>query len=278
MKLFSKQYYYLIAGLPELQFDESKPGLTLFEFREELKNQLSESDYKLVEKLFLIYDHDNILRFLTLKEENFDELGNFTINHVTESPENGVLPNYIVDFIHDYSEKKNDNPDYDWNLELTTRYYSNLLNVDNEFLQEYFLFDLHLQNTLTAFYGKKHNIDVSNQLVGDDYIIQQLRKSQSKDYGLSAEFPEIEGILQIADIENVVEREKKIDLLRWDYINNKTFFHYFSIEKVLGYLIQLMIVARWLKLDKNTGREMFKMMVETMKNAYEFPDEFKVNR
>ena len=265
----------MVAGLPELQFDEAKLSLTLQDFREELKSQLSEYDYNLASMLFLPYDHQNILKFLQSKDENFNSLGNFSPDQVAE---NHDLPLYLTDFIEEFKEKKNESPNFIWDHELTSRYYNYIIKVNNDFLRDYFLFDLHLNNILTAYYSRKHDIDFSSELVGDDFIIQQLRKSPAKDFGLSSEFPDIEKILQIADTDNLVEREKKIDLLRWDYIDENTFSHYFTIEKVLGYLIQLMIILRWIKLDKNTGREMFRKLVETMKNAYEFPDEFKVNR
>ena len=59
--LIKREYYCLIAGLPDLFFDENKTTVASNVFREELQHQLSPSDYKLVEYLFLPFDNLNLL-------------------------------------------------------------------------------------------------------------------------------------------------------------------------------------------------------------------------
>jgi len=53
---------------------------------------------------------------------------------------------------------------------------------------------------------------------------------------------------------------------RWSYIDSLTFFEYFTIDQVLGYLVKFLIVKRWERLDPETGKEMLKKLVEGMES------------
>ena len=59
-----KNYYYLIAGLPELSLDDSKLGITVREFRELYYPDLSDDDRALLDLIYLSYDNANLLALL----------------------------------------------------------------------------------------------------------------------------------------------------------------------------------------------------------------------
>jgi hypothetical protein len=61
-----------------------------------------------------------------------------------------------------------------------------------------------------------------------------------------------------------LERERKCDIARWDFVNEETFFEYFTIDWLLGYLIKLSIVIRWKQLDPEAGKSMLKKLVAEM--------------
>ena len=46
-------YYYIIAGLPDISFDDSKPAYTVEQFREEVLGALNASDRKVMDILRL---------------------------------------------------------------------------------------------------------------------------------------------------------------------------------------------------------------------------------
>ena len=56
---------------------------------------------------------------------------------------------------------------------------------------------------------------------------------------------------------NLVEKEHKIDLVRWNESTELAAFDYFDIDAILSYLVRVNIVARWTRLDDRRGREMF---------------------
>jgi hypothetical protein len=70
----------------------------------------------------------------------------------------------------------------------------------------------------------------------------------------------------------------KFDLIKWKYLDENTFFHYFTIEKVIGYLIKLLLVDRWLKLDEEKGEQLFKKFISDLEKSYEFPKEFIIKK
>ena len=84
------------------------------------------------------------------------------------------------------------------------------------------------------------------------------------DFGLRGELPYIDAVIAaVNDEANLVEKEHKIDLIRWNEATELATFDYFDINTVLSYLARVNIVARWTQLDAVRGREMFdRLMAE----------------
>ena len=67
----------------------------------------------------------------------------------------------------------------------------------------------------------------------------------------------------VNDEANLVGKEHKIDLIRWNEATELATFDYFDINTILSYLARVNIVARWTQLDAVRGREMFdRLMAE----------------
>jgi hypothetical protein len=73
-----------------------------------------------------------------------------------------------------------------------------------------------------------------------------------------------------------VDREFKLDLYKWQFIDEKTFFNYFTIEKILAYIRKLFIAERWYGLEKEKGRTMFNKIFEELKTGFHLPDEYTI--
>ena len=71
-------------------------------------------------------------------------------------------------------------------------------------------------------------------------------------------------IVQIAEITDAYERERKIDLFRWEKIDEISVYNYFDIDAVLAFMQKADIVERWMSLDKQTGKEMFKKLIDDL--------------
>ena len=54
----------------------------------------------------------------------------------------------------------------------------------------------------------------------------------------------------------------------WEKISSLTLFNYFDINVILAFITKLNIVARWFRLDEQTGREMFKKLVDEVRGTF----------
>ena len=271
MKYFKlqRQYYYLVAGLQDISLDISKLQFHLSEFKNEMLSHLHPEDYKLVEKLFLPYDNNNLLNFLEKNEGAFDSRGNYTLEDFEENlKEASTLPEYMLIFMKAFVEKEKIFDLLSDENELSTLFYDYILKEDNVFLCEWFIFNRNVRNITTALICRKYNINYENQIIGNDEISDIIRKSQARDFGLSGELPYIDDLINISRLDSVTEREKAIDLLKWKYLDEVTFFEYFTIEKILAFVIKTSLIERWLAIDKDYGNEMFKKLLTELENTY----------
>jgi len=277
----ARNYYYLIAGLPDITFEDNKLAVDLTTFRQEIKNNLHQKDEKLIDYFYYKFDNRNLLKLLE-KKEDFNNLGIFTIQQLEDEikrvKEEGansksIIPLYMQLFILDYfTESSRDKISNENNLSL--HYYKEAVNLDNSFIGKYFQFELNIHNFLVASLSRKHNLEYENEILGNNEIASQIRKSNAKDFNLGGDFEFTNALLQLVEINDIKERERKIDLLRWNYIENEVFFHYFSAERLFAFLIKLDILERWTSLSKEEGKDQFAEMLENLKSGYEIPEEY----
>ena len=74
--------------------------------------------------------------------------------------------------------------------------------------------------------------------------------------------------------EKLPEREKAIDRIKWNYIDELNTFNYFTVEVVLGYLLKWILLNRWTRMDAERGRQGIETLVEALENSLEFPKKF----
>lgn len=271
-----KNYYYLVAGLPDLVMEQSKVKSTLQEIKAELAHYLHPSDFKLVERLFWPVDHRNVYHLLLKTGEAFQPGGRFSPDELEEEIKNPVrLPSYVATFIQAYKNNEPLWPHLSWEDQLTALYIGEMERSPNKFMQQWFSFEKNLRNVLAALTARKFKLDVNQYVIGDDEVSRTIARSQSRDFGLHDLFPQVEKIIQIFETTQLAEREKSIDVLRWNYLDELNTFHYFSIEVILAFIIKLQIVQRWMTLDAKAGTEIFRRLLKDLENSYEFPKEFK---
>jgi hypothetical protein len=281
-----REYHCLVAGLPALFFDTSRLASTLIEWKAQLKEDLHPSDYQLIERFFLRYDNRNIHNMLTGKSDGWDPMGNYAKEQVEEimlllkdediEPESLDFPVYLSRFIRAF---KADTPlfaDKTWENQLTGLYYDHLAAPANPFFRDWYAYELDFTNIVTALSCRKHQVEVRTQLVGENEITEKLMRSNARDFGISNEFPLLDAILRAGEEEDFLEREKKYDLVKWKYLDDKVFFHYFTIEIIFVFIVKLEMISRWLKLDKNTGEKLFRDLIGQMESTYQFPEEFTI--
>jgi len=152
---------------------------------------------------------------------------------------------------------------------LGPHFYRAALRQNNPFISQYFDFDLKLRNTLTAFSARKAGIPLAPVLLPsrDPDFDQALLQSKAADFGLRTLWDPAARLFSILETPNLLQREEKIDQLRWDEANRICTFHYFNINTILGFLLKAALVQRWLLLDKDLGQERFQALVKEL-NPY----------
>ena len=277
------KYYYLVAGLPELTLEDSKLSYTVADFKTEIYPGISSSDQKLIDLFYLKFDNANVLKLLEDKEAVIDLRGNFSaeelIEYIGVIKEGGEVhpkdfPSYISVFISDYfntpAESAVLHEDH-----LAALYYEYAMKCVNKFIASWFEFNLTINNILVAFTARKYKWDIAQNIVGDTEVCEALRTSGARDFGLSGEVDCLEQLVKISEITELVEREKKLDSLRWDWMEEATFFNYFTIERIFAFLLQLEMIERWISLDKEKGNQLFRSIIDTLKDEVQIPAEFR---
>ncbi len=272
----SSNYYYLISGLPDLQMEDSKGFLSPKELLLEIEPQLSSEDAKLLRLLYAAFDNANFLAVLADKDAAIDARGVLTNKDWEEllqllkegeaDTDSRLLP-YFIDYYNAVQTEEDFLKNKAAEDYLSGLYYKYAMQSSNEFLNAWFEFNLHLNNLLTAVFCRKHEIPQELLIVGDTEICQILKTTHARDFGIANLFPYTEEVIKLAEETDLLEREKRLDAIKWDWLEEHTFFHYFSIERVLAHVLKVHMLQRWKMLSAETGAQIFRELLATMKQG-----------
>ena len=277
-------YYYLVTGLPDLTLDDSKLTYSTADFKTEFYPRLSAKDKKLFDLFYLQYDNVNVLKLLKDKEAAIDTRGLYSAEELLDllaqlkeknEVSKSLYPAYLITFISGYY---NNFGEEDFSLaenRLAGLYYEYAMRCDNRFVAQWYEFNLTVNNILVALTARKYKLEIASVIVGDTEVCQALRTSNARDFGLSGEVDYMDQLMKISETEELLEREKKIDQMRWTWMENATFFNYFSVERLFVFLVQLEMIERWILLDKEKGNQQFRSIIASLKDGVQIPAEFR---
>lgn len=269
-------YYCLVAGLPDLHAEDAKGFLPPEDLRAELIGQLSPADAKLLTILYARYDNQNFLKYLKQHDAVLSPLGNLRtedweellgLMQEAENPQDSRLLPYFVsyfNYIQDEEHLTNGIAPEDY---LSGLYFEYAMKVDNLFLRSWFEFNLNLNNLLTAIACRKHNYDQQKLILGHNEIARMLRHTHARDFGIGNLFEYTDEVIKAAEETDLMEREKKIDALKWAWLDEHTFFNYFSVEKVLAFVLKTEMLERWKMLSFDAGAAIFRDLLNSLKQG-----------
>ena len=162
--------------------------------------------------------------------------------------------NEVIAFIMKGFDKDQIGPDF----------YKEVLSHRLGFIREFFQFDMNVRNQKVRYLN-----DALGRAPEKDVL--SLRDPEAEETGLEPEEPEFKeaGRLQaILEGGDILSRERGIDDLYWDKIDELTLFDYLNFDRILGVAAKMMIIRRWLILDEETGREMFKKLVDEVRGTF----------
>ena len=136
---------------------------------------------------------------------------------------------------------------------LDAAFYRKAAASHSRFVREFFAFDLELRNAKVRWL---------NRSLGRDSELDTLTLGEEP--GEFAEAAEAEAVLESDDI---LGREKGLDGLMWKKAEEICLMEVLSFDLILSFAAKLMIVDRWLRLDEQTGRALFRRLLAEIKET-----------
>lgn len=275
-------YYCMIAGLPDIDLQDAKPGMTVEQMREQCGEQLTSQDKKLLFYFFLHFDCINLVKLLKNPEANIDQWGNFTheqlqdlITSATELNFNvHRFPAFMSIFAREYAFNK-DKADYFPEDEIAFQFLNYAIRTcPNRMMRRWYKLNLDITNILTAMLARTQGWSVGDFVKGEGEVQEMIRENKTKDFNLTHELEYIPQLMKIVEEDDPVRKEKMIDAFKWVWLDERTFFEPFSMEAVFAYLCKLQMQERWAKLDVEQGKETFQRIIDNLRGEARVPDEF----
>ena len=276
----SSNYYYLVASLPKIAFDLEQKDVNIQALKDEVKENISSSDYAYVDMLFAPYDISNLLNKILGRKLPFSDKGRYTeeqLDIAIERPNR--LPAFMADFVKVYkgkveAEDEEEQAEHNYILSepevyLYSQFYKQALKSKSKFIKDWFTIDRDIRNILAAVSARRLGMDREKILIGSGEVIEALAKSTAVDFGLRTEIDYLDRLLQHTEVPDMLERERQLDTLRIELADSLSINHYFDIDYVLSLLQKADIVDRWLKLDKKEGTATFRQILKDIQAGFD---------
>ena len=246
--MFDTNYYCLVAGLREYSLDGGAKGFDPHAILDEILRELTPRDLRAVRLLYGYYDCKNLIA-LRAGSPAHDPLGNFARERLKEETEHPRLLPHAIGLVlaayarPDGEEAEEVDTSRPFEQALFEAYYGLCAASPSRFLREWSDFDRTLRND----------------------VAEQLRRSSASDFGLRGELPYIDAVIAaVNDESNLLEKEHKIDRIRWQQAVDLAAEDYFNVNAVLSYLVRINLVARWTQLDEARGRAMLGQLLREL--------------
>lgn len=249
-----KQYYCLVASLEQLGLASDVSRIDFNAIRAEIAGELSAADIKAVELLYSYYDIENLLAALRGSDLQHNSLGNLSHEQ--------ILAEIAADGTDDEPFVSHLSPE----LRFALDYYQGRIETDEEqqqkekdiegsLLQNFYRL---CESSSCEFLRRWADADrsIRNVIAGSHYSIGAV----SEDVAECEWYSDLQAVIATADF---VEREHKMDALRWNLADELATGHDFDIAQIMDYLIHLNILQRWALLNKERGRERFETIVKS---------------
>ena len=271
--MFSSSYYTLVASFREYALDSETKGFDIKAILEEVFEALSSSDAKTVKLLYAYYDCENLISRHN-GSSTYNPLGLLSSEEIDEElrqPSRLIAP--LAKVVRDYvlpADEDGEEVDLSQSFAkaLMTAYYKACAASGSRLLREWSAADRTIRNIVAATLARRQGVAVDSVVVGGDSVAAALSRSSAADFGLRTEIPYVEPLIAaVVDEHNMVEKERKIDNIRWSVLSELSSFDYFDVNAVIAYLVKVNMVARWAALDAKVGREMFDRLVSELNSA-----------
>ncbi len=267
--MFSNEYIYLVAGLQEYTLESDSQKLEISKILDEVLEEFSKSDAESVRLLYGYYDCENIAAAYSgrgsynylgrLSRESIDAIINGDEDELTQ------LPKEVAKVVATYVNSDGNVAEGNFDRVLFAAYFCACKASKSRFIRRWSEADCNLRNVAAALSAREASRPIDSVVVGRNGVVDQLLRSSAVDFGLRGELAYLDAVISaVSDEPNMVEKERKIDMVRWSLAEELSEGEYFSADFVLAYLAKINIIARWRALNPERGREMFEKLMSEL--------------
>ena len=267
------QYFYLISGLPDLSIEDRHIPFPAKMFLNELMTKIYPEDFEFVCWLYYVRDNKNLISVLFNKKTTNQPEGRYSLQQLEKAIESpSGLPGYMSKFISFVKENnKQQYSEDEWEVRLTEAYFREAMNSGNKMLNQWLEFELNLKNLFLELNIGRSQPNPPRFIIEANESAALFQQNPSADFSTETTLGYYGAVVEIIKMENIVEREKKLDGLRWQQLEEMNFFNYFTVEAVLGFCVKLMMLERWEILNQNEIKLVLPTIIETFINEIEMP-------
>jgi hypothetical protein len=266
-------YYYLITSLPELSLTDKNYDLQ--DFKGFITEQLTPSDYGLLQILFYPYDIENLVNLIKKTNRPWQLSGNYSreeMESMLSLPD--TLPAFMQAFLAD-TRKLWDRMSPKKMLNTATAHFIDWShNAPNAFLRKWLYFDQNLKNLLIWLNCIKFGLDPDEEVLGSHYEAEYLRKIKADEIDLSAWDFQFREVLRHYDNPDIALRELIINEMRWHYLDEQVQNYPFGIEPLLAYAIRLQLINRNFTDTEDIGNRKLGELLSGVTHDYQIPETF----
>ncbi|MDH3973219.1 MAG: DUF2764 domain-containing protein [Deltaproteobacteria bacterium] len=275
----AENYYFLVAGLPEADFDAPRECPSFPDFAKLAKDHLLPSDVLLFQKIQLTIDIGNLAALMERGDHLFTEGGLYEKEALQEGLHDPhIFPPCMQQVIEAWQSDIPVFHNITWEDQLNWLFYEAMEAVESRFLRKWFAFDVTFNNLLAVMSCSEFNIPIERRVterienictqavITRNEAAEAIVNSSDPDFSLPPIFPLASRVLSLdrSDLENF---EKSMDRIRWDWLTEAVVHNYFDIDFILAYGLKLKIMDRWKRLTPQAGKERFEGLLHSFESS-----------
>lgn len=253
-------YYFLGTLLPDLKIDE-QPEIDFSEFERLLKENLTSADFAKTVTLRNLYDINNLRSYW--KGEPLDPIGNLNESDLEEALVTRIiLPPYVFAFMDKYETQEERLRHFP---ELLATFFRESISKADGFFKYYLTLEREMRLILVAFRAKALGRDLYAELQYEDpdeeLIAQILAQKDAPSYIPPEKYSDLKHYFEMYE-NRPIELQKALLEYRFNKIDEKLGLQLFSIDRILAYMAELIMVEHWQQMDKQKGIEIIESMLK----------------
>lgn len=256
-------YFFVAASLPTLYLGNA-PEMRFSECEILLKDNLLSKDYKQVEILRRYYDLLNIRALL--KDEEFDPHGNLNETELeVRVIDQESLPPYVLEFLKKYSSKEERLKHFPL---LLADFFKKEVSGADPFVWDYLDFERKLRLVMVGLRAKQLGRSLTTELQyenpEEELIAQILAQKDAPAFEPPENFKDLKALFEQYS-QSPLRLYQALAEYRFKKIGEMVGVDVFAFRYILGYLARLIIVEKWVELDKNKGLEIVDNIIKGSK-------------